>query len=578
MKAQDKIIALVSDASRLPQLEKFIGLAKKIQYEVDNEIDLLSTCNEYHQNLITISILCNNLATTKILIVAGLDVNHGDMMGITPLLAAVIMNNIPAVDLLIASKADLNQTDLNVGSHSFELDEAASAEQLEAFIRYVNNKKRKRNTSDRSCVSFENYYGDEEEEISTSHNSPLTFSCFLAHQEIFYKLLAAGAAVTASVVEIAVCAHQNDMLKTLLERVNKDQINKVNSKGFTILEKAMLFDNLIALKMLFAYNAKAVSSWYFTTDRTYYRKPNRNDYGRQNYGVSNEVKELYLARTIENYLNACLSEEGAAGEDMVNFHFNYNTELFCNFVEFQLTTPEETSDKNIKGTQFVRLQAVTLTELFKKMLSLTIDEKANQHEGLMPVSVRQKCFVGLYLVIGRFLDNQGNPAAYLFFSKIEQDTAKKFVAEMLRIEIMRLSGEEAKALKPGLTCEMLKQQFPNKYAQAEANLAQKCQVFLVPEESEAVLPATEVEQDEKSSAASILHSTENATEAEVSDELRGGLKVSNLLKRHDSPIFGDIETDRLQSPSKTARSNSQEATSIEADANSQPPAPPVLKG
>lgn len=566
---QDQIIALVSDASKLPELEKFIKLANKMKAQIS--IDLLSISNEYLQNLITISILHNNLAATELLIEAGVNVNHGDMMGITPLLTAVFMDNISAVDLLIASNADLNQTDLNIGNAGFELDGSASDEQADALKKYENNKN---TSSDKSYVAFENYYVEEQEKISTSRNSPLKIACFLGRKIIFDRLLAAGAVVTASVVEAAVRTHQDDILKVLREHTNEDEINESNIDDMTVLEVALCMDNLKALERFFDYNVEAVSSWCFTDDKTYSKKAN-GYYNEWSIGLSSSVKELYLARTIKEYLTVCLSEEEPAGENMINFHFNHNTELFCDFVKYQLTLPEETPDKN---TQFVRLQAATLTELFKRILILTADEKIGNPSEFMPLPERQKRLAELHLAIGDFLYGQEHPAAYLYYANVSNPAGEKMAAEMLYQEIMLQRGEPDKGIKPERTRQSLQQQYPNEYAQAGASLTQKGHAFLIPEEEEPESPATVRERDEKVLVASVLHSPEKTKAAGVSETPAGESKASKQLKRHGSLFFGDENMYSLQSPTKSARSHSREITLSVVNENLQPQSTPVLQG
>lgn len=569
---QDQIIALVCDVSKLADLEKFIKLAKKMKAQIG--IDLLSSCNEYLQNLITISILHNNLAATKLLIEAGVDVNHADMLGITPLLTAVFMDNVFAVDLLIASNADLNQTDLNVGNAGFELDGSASEEQADAFARYVNNKN---SSSSKPYVTFEGYYVEEQKKISTSRNSPLKIACFLGRKIIFDRLLAAGAVVTASVVEAAVRTHQNEMLKAIHQRSTEDEINESNIDDMTVLEVALCMDNLKALEGFFDYNVEAVSSWYFTDDKTYSKKTN-GDSNEWSLVLSSAIKELYLARTIQEYLSACLNEKEPAGENMINFHFNHNTQLFCNFVKYQLAPPAETSDEDVKSTEFVRLKAAALTELFKKMLALTANETTSHRSELIPVSERQNLLADLYLAIGDFLYGQENPAAYLFFSKTGLDSAKKLMAEMLRTEIMQSNGKEARALKPDLTCEMLQQQFPSEYAQAGVNLTQKGYASLIPEENEPKSPASAQERAERALPAPVFHSPQKAKSAEASDVTTREFKASKQFKRLGSPFFVDENMYGLQSPAKCARSNSQEVALSVVNTNLQSQSTPVLQG
>lgn len=521
----EQIIALVTDSSKIQQLTTFIEHAKTMHEAMG--INLLNTRDKYLRNLITLSIMHDNLKATQMLIDAGVDLNEGDMIGVTPLHAAVLLNRPSAVDVLISKGADLNKTDLNAGGGDFDLSDKANAHQKKIYeeYRYRENEH-----------SFLDYYGNENDQIKTPYNTPIYMACVLGREEIYNKLVAAGAKLSVSFEfdQSPLCAAAYNgnvaIVKDLLERQDVD-IDFVGEDDFSAVDIAVLRQQLQVLELLLAKKARGVAYWLL---REYYICNGRTDRLRF-VDCNKKIIELYVSKTIDNYLSDIVNDKTLDDKDIVDFHFNQNTEVFCDFVKYQFTSEDDHAVNNIPAVSkvcYVQLPAEHLHLLLKILLSITLNTSYPNSE-LLPEAVRQALLADLCCEIGVHLYGQENPAAYLFLKKAaDKPKAQHLLVNMLLAEIKLSQGEKPTGLYPEMTLEKLEKDFPQGYAQAEVSLQGKADAFLNPAQQEPT-PAAEV--------------------------------ICRVAKRHRSPLHRDDE----QPSSKAVRLEEQ----IPAKAELPLPAP-----
>ena len=488
-----EITSLIADKTKFNQLEAFIESAKVMQQTAGVNLFIIS--NEYLQNLITVSIIHDNLAAAKLFINANVDINRGDMLGVTPLIAAIFTNNGPAVDMLIAAKADLNQSDL-YDPEAEELILEASDEQKMAFKRCA---KRKGHLVKRdSGYGFFNYYeyfycNHQDSIVNTSRNTPLQIACCLGRDEIFHKLLAAGASVKSpsgrsSLLCSAVEKGQAHIVKTLLGHDDQD-INFVAAcDGYELsaLDIAIYCKRLDFLKLLLEKKATG-AYWCFKDEAEEDEETEKgeaafvvfrcDDTGKFSplkfdctFEIDKEIIIFYIAKTIENYLDDLLKQQKITSENMVDFQFNANTAVFCSFTEQQLLTslPTASLPQVVVNSFQVLLNEAQLHLLLAQVWQLKIAlEEGNWKSGLVPVAAREVHFKRLYLIIGEYLLTRNIPAAYNFLSKTDVPQADILRVNMLFKQIMLSKGVKPLGIFPEMTAVLLQKQYPVEYAVAE---------------------------------------------------------------------------------------------------------------